>query len=55
MLKDSLTCAEHFVQRFLKVIGRAREIGADLLQGYYFGKAAPASELQLVTESNQAV
>jgi diguanylate cyclase (GGDEF)-like protein/PAS domain S-box-containing protein len=32
-----------------------REIGADLLQGYYFGKAAPASELQLVTESNQAV
>jgi diguanylate cyclase (GGDEF)-like protein/PAS domain S-box-containing protein len=32
-----------------------REIGADLLQGYYFGRAAPASELQLVTESNTAI
>ncbi len=29
-LKDSLARAEDFVQRFLKVIGRAREIGADL-------------------------
>jgi EAL domain-containing protein (putative c-di-GMP-specific phosphodiesterase class I) len=32
-----------------------REVGADLLQGYYFGRAVPPSELQLVTESNQAI
>jgi diguanylate cyclase (GGDEF)-like protein/PAS domain S-box-containing protein len=32
-----------------------REMGADLLQGYYFGRAAPASELQLVTESDSAI
>jgi diguanylate cyclase (GGDEF)-like protein/PAS domain S-box-containing protein len=31
-----------------------REMGADLLQGYYFGRAVPPSELQLATESNQA-
>ena len=30
VLKDSLARAEDFIQRFLKVIGRAREIGADL-------------------------
>jgi diguanylate cyclase len=30
-----------------------RDIGADRLQGYYFGKAVPASELRLVTESGQ--
>ena len=32
-----------------------REMGADLLQGYYFGRAVPPSELQLVTESDQAI
>jgi diguanylate cyclase (GGDEF)-like protein/PAS domain S-box-containing protein len=32
-----------------------RDIGADLLQGYYFGKALPVSELQLITEPHQAV
>ena len=31
-----------------------RDIGADLLQGYYFGKAAPVSELQLMTEPHHA-
>jgi diguanylate cyclase (GGDEF)-like protein/PAS domain S-box-containing protein len=31
-----------------------RDIGADLLQGYYFGKAAPASELQWIAESDHA-
>ncbi len=30
MLEDSLARAEDFVQRFLKVIARAREISADL-------------------------
>jgi diguanylate cyclase (GGDEF)-like protein/PAS domain S-box-containing protein len=30
-----------------------RDIGADRLQGYHFGKAVPASELRLVTESGQ--
>jgi diguanylate cyclase (GGDEF)-like protein/PAS domain S-box-containing protein len=32
-----------------------REIGADLLQGEYFGQAAAAPELQRITESDQAV
>jgi EAL domain-containing protein (putative c-di-GMP-specific phosphodiesterase class I) len=32
-----------------------RDIGADLLQGYYFGRAVPVSELQLITEPHQAV
>ena len=27
-----------------------RDIGADLLQGYYFGRPAPASEIQLIAE-----
>jgi diguanylate cyclase (GGDEF)-like protein/PAS domain S-box-containing protein len=31
-----------------------RDIGADLLQGYYFGRAVPASELQWITESDHA-
>jgi len=30
-----------------------RDIGADRLQGYHFGKAVPPSELRLVTESGQ--
>ena len=30
MLEDSLARAEHFVQRFLKVIGSACEVGSDL-------------------------
>jgi diguanylate cyclase (GGDEF)-like protein/PAS domain S-box-containing protein len=30
-----------------------RDIGADRLQGYHFGRALPASELRLVTESGQ--
>ena len=30
MLKDSFASAENLVQRFLKVIARAREIGANL-------------------------
>lgn len=30
VLEDSLARAEHFVQRFLKVIGRAREVRSDL-------------------------
>jgi len=32
-----------------------REIGADLLQGYYFGQPAPISELQLIAEPHQAI
>jgi len=31
-----------------------REIGVDRLQGYYFGKAAPAPDLRLAAESGQA-
>jgi diguanylate cyclase (GGDEF)-like protein/PAS domain S-box-containing protein len=32
-----------------------RDIGVDSLQGYYFGRAVPPSELQLLTESDSAV
>jgi diguanylate cyclase (GGDEF)-like protein/PAS domain S-box-containing protein len=31
-----------------------RDMGADLLQGYYFGRAAPPSELQSITEADRA-
>ena len=31
-----------------------RDLGADMLQGYYFGRAVPASELQMQSESNRA-
>lgn len=32
-----------------------RDIGVDSLQGYYFGRAVPPSELQLLTESDSAI
>jgi diguanylate cyclase (GGDEF)-like protein/PAS domain S-box-containing protein len=32
-----------------------REVGADLLQGYYFGQATPASELRWVSEYDQSI
>jgi len=31
-----------------------RDLGVDSLQGYYFGRPVPASELQLLSESNSA-